>query len=255
MSETGTKTVLTHLADGVFTITLNRPHVLNALTIPMFHELAEAIGQAAAEPLARVVHLRGAGGHFCSGADLGVLAAISGAEQADEVLRVINGFLTQLHHMPKPVVAVIQGAAVGAGLNLALHADFVLAAEEAVLQEPFVHIGLTTDFGGTYLLPRLVGMAQAKRLAMLGEKLSGKEAERIGLIYKAVAADALEAEVDRLTAALLRLPKEALQKTKEGITRAPEMTLEQALAWEKETQPWLIQQPEFQALVKAKMKK
>ncbi|MCK9907052.1 enoyl-CoA hydratase-related protein, partial [Frankia sp. Cpl3] len=86
-----------------------------------------------------------------------------------------------------------------------------------VLQEPFVQIGLTTDFGGTYLLPRLVGMAQAKRLAMLGEKISGTEAERIGLIYKAVPAESLEAEVEQLIGSLRRMPKTALIKTKEGL--------------------------------------
>jgi 2-(1,2-epoxy-1,2-dihydrophenyl)acetyl-CoA isomerase len=255
MSETGTKGVITQLQEGVFTITLNRPHVLNALTVQMFHELAEAIEQAAVDPAVRIVHLRGAGGNFCSGADLSVLGAISSAAEADEYLALINSFLTRLHHMPKPVVSIVQGVAVGAGLNLALHADFVIATEDAVLQEPFVHIGLTTDFGGTYLLPRLVGLAQAKRLALLGEKLSGSEAARIGLIYKAVSPDMLEAEVEKLTTTLLRLPTQALVKTKEGMTIGGEMTLEQALEWEKKTQPALIQLPEFQALVKAKLKR
>jgi len=247
--------ILTRLENGIFTITLNRPHVLNAMTVEMFYGLAAAIEEAERNPEAEIVHLRGAGGHFCSGADLSVLQSIANPVDADKALTVINGFLTRLHHLPKPVIAVLDGVAVGAGLNLALHADFVLAAEDAVLQEPFVHIGLTTDFGGTYLLPRLVGLAQAKRLAMLGEKISGKEAAQIGLICKAVPLDQLEAEVAGLTESLRRLPRAALVKTKEGMTRSLEMSPEQSLAWEKAAQPDLIVQPAFQERVRAKMRR
>ncbi|WP_134684521.1 enoyl-CoA hydratase/isomerase family protein [Brevibacillus migulae] len=255
MSEAIEKQIMTELQDGVFTITLNRPKVLNALTLEMFHGLAQVISQAAEDPQAEIIHLRGAGGHFCSGADLSVLQALSTPEDADEALVVVNRFLQQLHTMPKPVVAIIPGVAVGAGLNLALHADFVLAAEDAMLQEPFVHIGLTTDFGGTYLLPRLVGSARAKRLALLGEKISGTEAAQMGLIYKAVSAEQLETETAALTKALRKLPKGAFAKTKEGLEQSWGFSLEEALQWEKEAQPGLILQPEFQALVQAKLKK
>ncbi len=251
--QTETREVLTELADGVFTITLNRPQVMNAMTLDMFHRLDEAIAEASRSQEVDVVVLRGAGGNFCSGADLSVLGQISNPADADASLVVINRFLTTLHHLDKPVVAVIEGVAVGAGLNLALHADFVLAAEQAILQEPFVQIGLTVDFGGTYLLPRLVGMAQAKRLALLAERITGAEAERIGLIYKAVAADALQQEAERLIASLRRLPKHVLAVTKAGLAASPDMSLAQALEWEKRQQPQLIAHPAFQALVYAKM--
>lgn len=241
--------------DGVWTITLNRPQVLNAMTIEMFYLLREVIEQGAREDQADVVLLRGAGGNFCSGADLSVLGALSEKGQADEALTVINEFLTRLHHMPKPVIAMVEGAAVGAGLNLALHADFVVAANNAVIQEPFVHIGLTTDFGGTYLLPRLVGVAQAKRLALLGEKVSGSEAERMGLIYKAVEASALSEEVEKLIAAVRLVPKQAFAVTKAGLSGVHGMDLERALAWEKEQQPALITHPDFLALIQAKRRK
>ncbi|MFY0544462.1 enoyl-CoA hydratase/isomerase family protein [Brevibacillus sp. H7] len=253
MEQVQTQPVLTEVKEGVFTITLNRPQVLNAMTLEMFSDLRKAIAQAANHAEAEVVLLRGAGGNFCSGADLSVLAKLSKPEEADVSLTLINDFLMQLHYMNKPVVALIEGVAVGAGLNLALHADFVVATTDAVLQEPFVHIGLTTDFGGTYLLPRLVGMAQAKRLALLGEKVSGKEAERIGLIYKAVEAETIEQEVNQLIAALRRLPRQALSKTKEGLEKGVELTLEQVLAWEKAQQPSLILHPDFQNLVQAKL--
>lgn len=247
--------VSTRLIGGVWIITLNRPHVLNALTLEMFEQLRDAIERGSREEEAEVVLLKGAGGNFCSGADLSVLGDMSKEAGAETALTVINDFLTQLHHMPKPVIAVIEGVAVGAGLNLALHADFVVASEDAVLQEPFVHIGLTTDFGGTYLLPRLVGLAAAKRLALLGEKLTGKEAERIGLIYKAVNTAELADEVERLIASVRRIPKQAFRVTKEGLSRAYGMDLEQALHWEKAQQSALIAHPDFLPLVMARRKK
>ncbi|MGG3494055.1 enoyl-CoA hydratase-related protein, partial [Brevibacillus choshinensis] len=114
---------------------------------------------------------------------------------------------------------------------------------------------LTTDFGGTYLLPRLVGIAQAKRLALLGEKLSGTEAERIGLIYKAVDAEVLTEEVEKLIASVRRVPKQAFAVTKYGLTHAQGMDMEQSLAWEKAQQPALIAQPDFLALIQEKRKK
>jgi len=253
MEHIQTQAVQTSLQDGVFTITLNRPQVLNAMTVEMFHALLAAVKEAAILPEAEVVLLKGAGGNFCSGADLSVLGSLSKPEEADAALLVINDMLTRLHCLDKPVVAMIEGVAVGAGLNLALHADFVVAARNAVLQEPFVHIGLTTDFGGTYLLPRLAGMAQAKRLALLGEKISGEEAERIGLIYKAVDAEQIELEVERLIAALRRLPKQALSVTKEGLRKSGTWTLGEALSWEKAQQPALILLPDFQQAVRARM--
>lgn len=249
------KTVITQFENHVYTITMNRPHVLNALTNEMFHELQQAIHHAATDENVKIVILQGAGGNFCSGADLSVLGSMSTREQADESLDVINSFLRELHFMKKPVIAVIEGVAVGAGLNLALHADFVLATKEAVLQEPFVHIGLTTDFGGTYLLPRLVGMAHAKRLAMLGEKISGQEAEQIGLIYKAVEADELREQLDQLIATLFRLPPQAVVKTKEGLETCLSLPLDEALEWEKANQPELILNPIFQALIAARVKR
>ncbi|MGZ0049907.1 enoyl-CoA hydratase/isomerase family protein [Brevibacillus gelatini] len=240
---------------GVCTITLNRPRVLNAMTVEMFSLLQKSIAEAADDPEVEVLILRGAGGHFCSGADLTVLTALSDKSEAEKALAVINDFIARLHQMPKPVIAVVEGVAVGAGLNLALHADFVIATKDAVLQEPFVQIGLTTDFGGTYLLPRLVGTAWAKRLALLGEKISGQTAEQIGLIYRAVEPARMEQEVEALVAAVRRLPREAYAVTKEGLGRCQCNGLEYALAWEKQQQPSLIAHPAFQSLVRAKMKR
>lgn len=249
------KQILVDKRDGVWTITLNRPQVLNALTVEMFGLLRDVIVAASEEEEAHFIVLKGAGGNFCSGADLSVLGSLKEESQAHEALTVINDLLTRLHQMPKPVIAAIDGVAVGAGLNLALHADFVLAAKSARLQEPFVQIGLTTDFGGTYLLPRLVGLAQAKRLALLADPITGEDAEQIGLIYKAVPADLLNQEVENLLARLRRLPKQAYSVTKEGLNQSLQHDLGHMLAWEKEQQPALLQHPEFAALIRAKMKR
>ncbi|EST52713.1 enoyl-CoA hydratase/carnithine racemase [Brevibacillus panacihumi W25] len=249
------KQILVDKRDGVWTITLNRPQVLNALTVEMFGLLRDVIVEASEEEEAHFIVLKGAGGNFCSGADLSVLGSLKEERQAHEALTVINDLLTRLHQMPKPVIAAIDGVAVGAGLNLALHADFVLAAKSARLQEPFVQIGLTTDFGGTYLLPRLVGLAQAKRLALLADPISGEEAEQIGLIYKAVPADLLGQEVENLLRRLRQLPKKAYSVTKEGLNQSLQHDLGHMLAWEKEQQPALLQHPEFAALIRAKMKR
>lgn len=255
MEELQAKPIWTTCQDGVFTITLNRPKVLNALTLEMFRLLQETIAEAAKDESVELLLLRGAGGHFCSGADLSVLSSLGEESQAHDALTVINDFLTALHHMPIPVVAILEGVAVGAGLNLALHADFVIATEEARLQEPFVQIGLTTDFGGTYLLPRLVGMAQAKRLALLGDKISGKEAEQIGLIYKAVPAKQLDREVELIVAQLRRLPRQAFAVTKVGLNQSLNRDLQHALAWEKEQQPALLKHPEVADLIRVKLRK
>jgi len=249
------KQLLIDKKNGVWTITLNRPQVLNAMTTEMFGLLRDVIVEVTEEESAHYLVLKGAGGNFCSGADLSVLGSLKEESQAHEALTVINDLLTRLHQMPKPVIAAIDGVAVGAGLNLALHADFVIAAKNARLQEPFVQIGLTTDFGGTYMLPRLVGMAQAKRLALLADPLSGEEAEQIGLIYKAVPSELLDQKVEELLARLRRLPKQAYSVTKEGLNQSLGHNLEQMLAWEKEQQPALLKHPEFAALVRAKMKR
>ncbi|MGN7469946.1 enoyl-CoA hydratase/isomerase family protein [Brevibacillus sp. SAFN-007a] len=253
--EVQTNPLLVKKEEGICTITLNRPRVLNAMTVEMFSLLQKALAEAADDPEVEVLLLRGAGGNFCSGADLTVLTALREKSEADEALAVINDFIWRLHQMPKPVIAVVEGVAVGAGLNLALHADFVIAATDAVLQEPFVQIGLTTDFGGTYLLPQLVGTAWAKRLALLGEKISGQTAERIGLIYRAVEPALIEQEVEALVAAVRRLPRQAYAVTKEGLGRCHFNGLEYALAWEKQQQPALVADPAFQSLVRAKMKR
>jgi 2-(1,2-epoxy-1,2-dihydrophenyl)acetyl-CoA isomerase len=244
--------IQTSLANGVYTITLNRPAVLNAFTLEMLTMLREAVEQAADDSV-RVLVLRGAGGNFCSGADLSVLSGMKSAAEADEALIGINRMLTCLHRLPKPTIALIEGAAVGAGLNLALHTDFVLALRDAVLQEPFVHIGLTTDFGGTFLLPRLLGMAQAKRLALLGERITGEEAERIGLIYRSYATrEEMETAAESLITRLLAIPAHAYAVTKEGLTDGVTMSHEECLEWEKQQQPRLISHPAFRELVAAR---
>ncbi|MBO8162319.1 MAG: enoyl-CoA hydratase/isomerase family protein [Brevibacillus sp.] len=255
MNQPTDNSLVTTYHEDVLTITLNRPHVMNAMDQSMFARLGDVFEQAASDQAIRVVVLRGAGGNFCSGADLNLLSRVSDPAEADRYLTLINSFITRFHHLDKPTIAVIEGVAVGAGLNLALHADFVVASEDARLQEPFVQIGLTTDFGGTYLLPRLVGLARAKRLALLAERLSGREAEQIGLIYRAVPQAELDQTVDQLISLLRRMPRLAYAATKAGLNKGMSASLSEMLVWEREQQPRLIASEEFQALIAARAKR
>ncbi|WP_240666698.1 enoyl-CoA hydratase/isomerase family protein [Longirhabdus pacifica] len=249
------ETLLTDVHQGVLTITLNRPQVMNAMNDVMFRELHDVMLMAAKNESANIIVLKGAGGNFSAGGDLMTLSNPATHEHVIEGMAGINEMIEQLHHMPKPVIAVIQGAAVGAGLHLALQADFVIADVSAVIQAPFVQIGLTNDFGGTYVLPRLVGMAQAKRLALLCDKISGKEAMEMGLIFQAVASEALEGAAEKVIAKLNRLPKQAFLKTKEGLNHSLSWTLQDALEWEKENQSYLIKQPELKQAIEMMMSK
>lgn len=255
MNQPSADTVLTQRTDGIYTITLNRPHVLNALDTSMLAGLARAIDEAACDQTLRAVVLRGAGGNFCSGADLNLLQTISEREQADALLAQINQFLCQLAGMDKPTIAVLEGVALGAGLNLALHADFVLAREDARLQVPFVQLGLTLDFGGSYLLPRLVGAVQARRLALLCGPISGSEAERIGLIYQAVPEAELAHSLEQLLQALCAQPRQAYAVTKAGLARAEQSNLTEALDWERAQQAQLLVEQEVRQLIAEKRKK
>src|ERR687885_788317 len=174
---------------GVATITLNRPQVLNSFNMPMAAELQHALGAVAEDDELRAVLLTGAGRAFCAGQDLAEAAPPGGSPAppiADIVRRTYNPTVRAIRALEKPVVCAVNGVAAGAGANLALACDFVLAADAASFVQSFAKIGLVPDTGGTFFLPRLVGLARATALAFLGEKLSATEAQSIGMIYRVV---------------------------------------------------------------------
>lgn len=214
-------------ADGVVTVTLNRPEKKNALSGQMVTDLLAALREVEHTQTDRVVVLTGAGGDFCSGADLTAPAAPD--EHPLERMRRVGAAALALHQLGKPTIAKVRGVAVGAGCNMALGCDLVAAAEEARFSEFFVRRGLSVDFGGTWLLPRLVGLHKAKELALIGDILSAKEAGELGLLNRVVADGDLDALVDDWAQRLASGPPVALSQTKRLLNDAFESSMAQAL--------------------------
>src|SRR5436190_24396893 len=197
--------ILVSLDGGVLSITLNRPDKLNAFNPEMHGLLRKALERALDEPEIRAVLLTGAGRGFCAGQDLSERDVKPGAAPVDLSVSIgsyYNPLVRRLRELPKSVVCAVNGIAAGAGANVALACDLVLAARSARFVQSFARLGLVPDSGGTYFLPRLVGTARAMGLALLGEKLTAEDAERWGLIWKAVDDDKLLAEANALARAL-----------------------------------------------------
>src|SRR5881396_618845 len=181
--------ILVSQAAGVLTITLNRPEKLNAFNPEMHSLLRQAIERAAGEADIRAVLLTGSGRGFCAGQDLAERDVSPGAAPIDLSVSIgsyYNPLVRRLRELPKPVVCAVNGVAAGAGVNVALACDLVLAARSASFVQSFARLGLVPDSGGTFFLPRLVGTARAMGLALLGEKLSAEDAAQWGLIWKVV---------------------------------------------------------------------
>lgn len=203
----------------VTTITLNRPDRLNACPPAMADEIFAAIRDLAET---RCVLITGAGRAFCSGADLAASsgAAVTGGRRSFTALsQHYNPMVQALAELPLPVVSAVNGAAAGIGCSIALAADFVVASRSAYFLQAFVNVGLVPDGGASWLLPRLVGLPQANRMMMLGERIAAEEAERIGLIYKCVADEALMDEARALAERLANGPTRALGEMKRTIRR------------------------------------
>ena len=236
--------------DNIATLTLNRPEVMNAMSIEMMGQLHEVFIQLKSDEDIRVVIMKGAGEHFCSGADVNVFTeTISSFEWLKGMKRVVK-IVQAVREVPQPLITMLRGVAVGGGANLALASDFVVAADNARFCEIFVNIGLIMDYGGHYFLPRLVGMARAKELAMLGNEIDGKTAASIGLIYKSVPEEKLEQEVDALAKNLSQKPPLALALIKEGLENSLDMSLKEVLEWEAAHQSITLQTPEHKEIIR-----
>ena len=198
------------LKNGVLTLTMNRPEARNALTDAMGRELTDALQDAVENPEVRVVVLTGAGQAFCAGGDVKSMAANPGRGSSADArvlaLRRRADASRLLHEMPKPTVAVIRGAAAGAGLAMALACDFRLALPDAKMTTAFGKVGLAGDYGMSYFLPRLVGGAKARELLMLSPLLTGKEALAVNLVTRVFEAPEFEAKVDEFVQALASGP-------------------------------------------------
>lgn len=198
-------------ADGIARVTLAAPERRNALTPDEFAELRDILASIASDPASRVVVLTGEGSAFCAGAFL----PLDGPQDPPiAVMREINEAARTLHRMPQPCVAAVNGHAVGAGMSLALGCDLVIASTAARFSQVFVKRGLSPDFGSAWLLPRIVGLHTAKKLALLGDTIDAAEAERLGIVTEVVAPDELADAATRLARRLADGPPIALAFTK-----------------------------------------
>lgn len=212
---------------GIVTVTLNRPEKKNAISMQMWAELREIFHEVAESTTDRVMVLTGAGDAFCAGADL-TSDGHADWHQLDR-MQYYGSVGLALHEIPKPVIAKVGGVAVGAGLNLALGCDLIVAGQSARFSEIFARRGLALDLGGSWLLPRLVGLHKAKELALLAEMLSAEEAERIGIVNRVVPDAELDGFVDDWATRLAEGPPLALQLTKRMLTGAFNSSLSEAL--------------------------
>jgi 2-(1,2-epoxy-1,2-dihydrophenyl)acetyl-CoA isomerase len=214
--------------DGIARITLNRPDRLNSFTAAMHTELRDALARLGD---ARVVVITGAGRAFCAGQDLNDRAVVPGetVDLGDTVEASWNPLIRTLAALPQPVIARVNGVAAGAGANIALACDLVVAARSAKFIQSFSAIGLIPDSGGSWILPRLVGPARALGLALTGEPLPAEKAAEWGLIWKCVDEDQLDAEVDALAAKLASLPPLGLAAIKSIIRSTWDRTLDEEL--------------------------
>ena len=212
--------ILVSSAAAVTTLTLNRPLALNSFTTAMHKELLQALNAAADDTSVRCVVITGQGRAFCAGQDLGDLAAAPGMDLGDLIAGHYKPLLQRLQSMPVPVMAAVNGVAAGAGANLALCCDLVVAGRSASFIQAFSKIGLVPDTGGTWLLPRLVGQARALGLAMLGDKVPATDAAAMGMIWQCVDDDALQVTVHALAERLARMPTAALVATRKAMADA-----------------------------------
>ena len=228
------KTITYAVQDDICVITLNRPDKMNALTAQMRAEITDALHHSDKDG-ARVIVMTGAGHAFCSGQDLGD-ANIGGLDLERGLRDEYNPMLKAISERPVPVIAAVNGPAAGAGANLALAADVVIAAESAYFLQAFTRIGLIPDAGGTYWLPRNMGGAKAMGAALFAEKISARQADDWGMIWEAVPDDAFEAQWKSRAEFLAKGPGRAFELTKRAIRASWDNSLEGQLAAEANLQ-------------------
>ena len=229
----GYQSLLLDRVDGVATLTMNRPEARNALDIRMREELVEALEEIERDPAMRVVILTGASGHFSAGGDVKTMAARRhSATEGRERVELLNRFVLRLFNFSKPTIAMVDGFAVGAGCNIALGCDMIIASDRAKFGAVFIKNGLVPDGGGTWLLQRLVGLAKAKEMVLTGEIIDAAEAIRIGLENHVVPAAELERTTRTLAGKIAAGPPIAATLAKSLLNRAATVDLAAALEGE-----------------------
>jgi 2-(1,2-epoxy-1,2-dihydrophenyl)acetyl-CoA isomerase len=252
------ETVRLDVADGVATLTLNRPERLNSFTVAMHGEMRAALDAAVADRAVRCLLLTGAGRGFCAGQDLADRAVAPGSDALDLGASIENYYkpmLLRLRRLRMPTVCAVNGVAAGAGANIPFACDLVIAAKSASFIQSFAKLGLVPDCGGTWWLPRLVGPARAMGLALLGEKLSATQAEEWGLIWRSVEDDELLATAQAAARQLAAGPTRSYVRTREAMEASLKLSFEDALDLERDFQRELGSSADYREGVTAFMEK
>ncbi|MEA2573207.1 MAG: 2-(1,2-epoxy,2-dihydrophenyl)acetyl-CoA isomerase [Chloroflexia bacterium] len=226
------ETIFYNLDEGVLTITLNRPDVLNAFNRQMTDELQDAFKKAERDSQVRCIVLTGAGRAFSSGEDLKSRSANGETDFGSTLRQRYNPLVSKMRNIDKPVLGSINGVAAGAGCSIALACDLRIASDKARFMEVFVRVGLVPDSGSSFFLPRLVGLGKALEMAFLGDEMGADEALRTGLVNRVVPAEELEGATRELALRLAKAPTKAIGLAKRAVNRALTMDLDQVLEYE-----------------------
>lgn len=247
--------ILFELKEGVAIITLNRPDKLNSFNREMALELQARLDECASQAAIRAVYLTGAGKGFCAGQDLAEVTDPEGPGMKRILSEHFNPIVSRIRKLEKPVLAAVNGVAAGAGANIALCCDIVVATASASFLQAFSKIGLIPDSGGTHTLPRLIGWQKASALMMLGEKVPAAEAERLGMIYKVLPDESFATETLQMAATLAQMPTRGLALTKQALSLSFTNTLLEQLNDEDVLQQRAAATADFKEGVQAFMEK
>lgn len=243
------------IENGIATITLNRPDKLNSFNREMALLVQEKLDECASTPAIRCVYITGAGKGFCAGQDLAEVVDPEGPGMQKILSEHYNPIITRIRSLPKPVVAAVNGVAAGAGANIALACDVVVAAHSASFIQAFSKIGLIPDSGGTYHLPRLIGTQRASALMMLGDKVSAADALQMGMLYKVFADDTFAEESKKIANILSQMPTKALAYIKHALNQSAINNLETQLQLEDVYQQKAADTNDFKEGVQAFLEK
>ena len=243
------------IKDGIAWFRMNRPEVFNSFNREMALQLQDAFEDAVEDESIRCIVLTGNGKAFCAGQDLNDVMDPDGPDLRKIVSEHYNPLILKIREIEKPVIAAVNGAAAGAGANIAIACDFVIAKHSSYFMQAFSKIGLIPDSGGTFFLPRLVGLQRANALTMLAEKLGAEEAERIGLIYKAVPDAEFDETVESLAEKLAKMPTRSLGLTKRAFNASLANDLDKQLAIEEQIQYTAAQTDDYNEGVQAFLEK
>jgi len=244
-------TILFEIKNSVAFITLNRPDKLNAFDREMSLSLQGALDKCEKNISIRCVYLTGAGRAFSAGQDLSEVDESDGSAMGKILSEHYNPIVKRIRNLNKPIIAAVNGVAAGAGANIALCCDVIAAAESASFIQAFSKIGLIPDSGGTYFLPRLIGFQKASAIMMLGDKISAKEAEEMGMIYKYFPDEIFEKETKKIALTLSILPTRGLAFTKQALNKSFDQSFEQQLRTEDILQQKAADTNDFKEGVKA----